>query len=300
MSNLESLFSSWKNPPSDSEELKCENARRMIFDAIRKSSSLQAHDVEVCGQGSYRSNTNVRLDSDIDICVRCKRTVYPDYSLVPGYQDPNLHPTAYHVTQFKQDVFAALKQHFSAQNVEWRNKSLHLRDNSYRVRADVVAAGEHRLYYQAKDGCIYYITPPGTQIVPDSGIPIVNWPEQHYTNGVNKNKATQRRFKHLVRIFKRVRNKMADDNHSTAPPMASFLLESLVWNVPDDFFVPESYVSTLRGILGFLYSATFDLPKCQNWKEINGIKLLFSNEQPWICAQVSAFVRDASNYLGFS
>ena len=30
-------------------------------------------------QGSYRHKTNVRADSDVDICVRLNTTFFPDY-----------------------------------------------------------------------------------------------------------------------------------------------------------------------------------------------------------------------------
>lgn len=74
----------------------------------------------------------------------------------------------------------------------------------------------------------------GVQMLTDKGRSIINWPEQHYRNGVDKNSATGRRYKRAVRILKMLRNEMAKQGVRAAQPIPSFLAECLVWNAPAD------------------------------------------------------------------
>ena len=53
----------------------------MIRTAIDANDDLKSMDIEVFTQGSYANNTNVRSESDVDVCVMLKdtfHTVYPD------------------------------------------------------------------------------------------------------------------------------------------------------------------------------------------------------------------------------
>ena len=64
----------------------------------------------------------------------------------------------------------------------------------------------------SKDGSYW----TGVAFQPDSGPRIVNWPEQNYDNGVEKNTATGQRFKDVVRILKRLRYKLLDEKVDAA------------------------------------------------------------------------------------
>ena len=70
---------------------------------------------------------------------------------------------------------------------------------------------------------------------PDSGSRIINWPEQTYNNGVERNTATGRKYKRVIRILKRLRDRMQDDGIAIAKKTPSFLIECLVWNADVDF-----------------------------------------------------------------
>jgi tRNA nucleotidyltransferase (CCA-adding enzyme) len=56
----------WATAPSETEETKCQNAVRLITNAIKERFGS---DVTVFLQGSYKNRTNVRQDSDVDIVV---------------------------------------------------------------------------------------------------------------------------------------------------------------------------------------------------------------------------------------
>lgn len=70
-SSLEEKFRNWMGAASDTEKDKREHAERQIRDAIRNDETLSKHDVKVFAQGSYRNNTNIPQDSDVDVCVCC-------------------------------------------------------------------------------------------------------------------------------------------------------------------------------------------------------------------------------------
>jgi len=75
----EDTFKSWGAPPGQTEQDKMDNAETAIRKAIRVNSRLASMDVNIILQGSYRSKTNVKQDSDVDICVCLNSTFFPRY-----------------------------------------------------------------------------------------------------------------------------------------------------------------------------------------------------------------------------
>ena len=292
----ESTFASWAKPPSDSEDQRCENAARMIRDAIEASPALAARAIRVIGHGSYRNNTNVRLNSDVDVCVCAMDAFYPDFVFVPGatLQSLGYGPGGYFPHQLKADLEAALVAHFGQQAVKRGNKVILVRDNSYRVSVDAAPTFERRRFHQNPDGSYWYDS--GTVLFPDTGSSIDNWPEQHYKNGVAKNDRTDRAFKPVVRILKRLRNEMTERGILTGS-VPSFLLESLVWNVPDSAFKHSTYGGDVMTVLDTLVAATANEASCSQWTEVNGMKYLFHYTQAWTREQAAIFCRLALPYL---
>ena len=78
--NWEDVFCTWGGAPSATEQTKCENAERAVRKAIDASVKLNTRNIEVFAQGSYANRTNVRQDSDVDICVLCNDAFFPDYT----------------------------------------------------------------------------------------------------------------------------------------------------------------------------------------------------------------------------
>jgi tRNA nucleotidyltransferase (CCA-adding enzyme) len=76
MSDWEATFTSWAKGPGTTEQAKCENAETAIRKAIAAHEKLSVMDITVFGQGSYRNKTNVRQNSDVDICVRLNSTFF--------------------------------------------------------------------------------------------------------------------------------------------------------------------------------------------------------------------------------
>ena len=72
----EETFNSWRMPPSVSEEGKLQNAEKLVSEAICENEALKKFSIDIFGQGSYANDTNVRLNSDIDINVRLSNTIF--------------------------------------------------------------------------------------------------------------------------------------------------------------------------------------------------------------------------------
>ena len=289
----EQIFRNWGSPPSQTEQDKCDNAERAIRKAISASARLKDSDITVFPKGSYRNRTNARLSSDVDICVLCRNTINVDYPEGMTDDDTGLHPATYHYSDYKNDIENALVGYFGRNAVTRGNKAFDVHENTYRVDSDVVACFVHRRY--RPNGT--YLT--GECLHPDNGGTIINWSNQNYDNGVEKNQATGRRFKAVVRILKRLRNEMADNNYGIAENLPSFLIECLVYNVPNEGFGHDSYIADVRWVLAYLCNNTRKDSDCEEWVEVNELKYLFRLSKPWTREQANAFLNTAWSYIGF-
>lgn len=291
----EEQFKKWAGPPGVTEQSKCENAERVCRKAIAASSILASRRVTVIPQGSYRNRTNCGAVSDVDICA-----LYTDntffFDLPAGMTIQNFGiriPADYPYAQYKNEVEQALVSYLGRSGVTRGDKAFDVHENTYRIDADVVPCFEYRRY----DTSGRYI--PGTAFLADSGKRIINYPEQNYRNGVKKNDDTGRRFKAVVRILKSLRAAMEADNIPAAKPIPSYLVECLVWNVPNVGFGHDTYTADVRYALAHLFNNTRRDDDCKEWGEVNELKYLFRPTQPWTKDQAHAFVSAAWDYVGF-
>lgn len=295
----EETFEVWAKPPGITEETKCAHAESAVRKAVEASAKLQQHAVRVFTQGSYRNRTNVRIESDVDLCVLCPNVYYTDFSFATGLNDAavGLVDSSYSYAEFRSDVGDALRLHFGGASVVRGNKAFDVHENTYRVDADVVACFTHRRYHRSPDGMIW--SSEGTELRPDAGGRVINWPEQGYKNGVEKNEATGRRFKAVVRILKRLAYYMAGKGIAVAKDFPSFLIECLVWNVPNSGFNHGTLTADVRSVLAHIFNSTMAFEKCSEWGEVNEFKYLFRQGQPWALAQAHSFASAAWDFLGF-
>jgi len=305
-----SVFETWTKPSSDTEAEKQGNAESMIRDAIRAYDPLRNRDIRIIPQGSYRNNTNVKQESDVDVCVCCMDPFFYDYTFADyGMTESNVVAAGYSYAEFKNNVEAALVKKFGKAGVRRGQKAFDVHANTYRVDADVIAAFAHRRYQKKSYNIMIggytfpHTEPEGTQFFPDgSGVAIVNWPEQHYTNGVAKNKATAYRFKSVVRALKNLKYEMEvsgnDTQRQAAKATPSYLIECLVYNV--DAFADGSCYGMVRDAIVNCYSATKEDETCKRWLEVNENKWLFHATQPWTRSQANNFLLHAWGYAEFS
>lgn len=292
--NWEDTFRSWAKSPSTAEQDKCNNAETAIRKAVANHSNFTNKTVRVFTQGSYRNRTNIGAESDVDVGVLCTDTFF--FDLPEGFTADSFGistPAEYSHPAFKNHLHEALNSHFSEKAVSRGNKAFDIHENTYRIDADVVPHFEFRRY--DKNG--NYLT--GTAFLTADGTRIINWPEQNYENGVAKNDATGYRFKALTRTIKNLRVQMANDGKDVAKPIPSYLIECLVWNVPNEGFNHDTYTADVRYVLAHLFNNTKNYDDCKEWGEVNELKYLFRTSQPWTREQAHAFISAAWDYVGF-
>ncbi len=293
----EFVFTTWAKGPSDTEKTKAENAERQIRQAINASPKLQNRNIVVFTQGSYRNRVNVRKDSDVDIGILCYDTFFPEYpdDNVKMLLEKTAADATYTYQVFKNEIEEALVARFGRASVKRGNKSFDIKENTYRVEADVAAFFEHRRYTSTSN----YLS--GVEMIPDDYNPprVRNWPEQHYTNGVYKNDNTNRRYKRIVRTLKSLSNEMSAQGIEIAKQTPSFLTECLVWNAPNTCFSFETYKSMLRSVLAHLFNNTLTQEKCSSRGEVSELKYLFRGSQPWSYQQAHKFVSAAWDYVEY-
>lgn len=294
----ESVFTTWSQGPSKTEQERAENAERQIRKAIQASPKLQSRDIKVFTQGSYRNRVNVRKDSDVDIGVVCFDVFFPEYpdDNVKAELSKKFSDGTYEYASFKNELEEALVARFGRVAVSRGSKSFDIKENTYRVESDVAAFFEHRRYTSVSS----YLS--GVEMTPDDRSPpmIRNWPEQHYETGVSKNSVTSRRYKRVVRILKTLGNEMAKNDIKSAKDTPSFLIECLVFNASNTCFEYSNYKSMVRAVLAELFNNTIDDEKCSEWGEVSELKYLFKGSQPWTRQSAHQFLNDAWNYIGYS
>ena len=291
--NWEDTFNAWSKPPGQTEQERCANAESVVRTAIKTSNALKKRNIKVFTQGSYRNNTNVKKESDVDVAILCYDTFFHYLPEGTTREDFKISPADYAYSTFKNELGEALVAYFGSSAVSRGNKAFNIKENSYHVEADAAPFFEHRRYH--KDGS--HIS--GVEFEPDNGGRVINWPEQHYENGVNKNDQTSRNFKAAVRILKSLALDMEDNNVAVAKQIPGFLSECLVWNVPNNSFNYNTYKQIMRACLAHLFNNTRKDEECSEWGEVSELKYLFKGQQKWTSEQAHNFISSAWDYLEF-
>ncbi|MDF0706289.1 nucleotidyltransferase [Flagellimonas okinawensis] len=293
----ETTLDNWRKPPSDTEESKLSNAERMVREAITEDDVLSSKSIRIFGQGSYANDTNVKLNSDIDINVQYNGGFFFELLNDTREEDAGidkLSSSSYSYDDFKDDVEKALIDKFGINSVVRKNKCITVLANSYRVETDVVPTWELRRYNKSK------IPVKGARFFPDEGGVVTNYPEQHIQNGKDKNARTQKRFKRLTRIHRKLRYKMIDDGIGVTDGITSFLLECLVWNVPDSVFNNnDTWTDRLKESIRYIYQKTKEEKDCKEWGEVSELLYLFHEGRKWSRKDVNDYMVQAWNYLEF-
>jgi hypothetical protein len=290
----EDTLNKWRKPPSDSEETKLSNAERMVKEAIQESDDLKDKKIDVFGQGSYANDTNVKLDSDIDLNASLNDSVFIDIPNEKKQEDFGYSDSNYKFSDYKDSLEKALVSKFGRTQVIRNDKCITIKANSYRVEADVIPTFK---YYRHEENGGKAI---GTKFLTDEGKSIVNYPIQHIDNGKKKNSQTQRRFKRLTRIFKRLRYKMIEDNETVSDNISSFLIECLVFNVPDNIFNDfDNWTDRLKEAILYLYKNTKEEKDCKEWGEVSELLYLFHSGRKWKNSDVNTFLLQAWKYLEY-
>lgn len=224
-------------------------------------------------QGSYKNDTNIRGDSDVDVILKFNQAFYYDASALYEKEQAYLKqmpPAKYSWDEFRYEAFKALKNKFYG-FVAQGNKSIKIKSDSHRLAADVVVCIGYRKY-TSLDSFVEGVAFLASQ----DKHRIVNYPKQHYDNGAKKNSKTGDRYKRTVRMFKNARNHLEDADmirHDLAP---SYFLECLLYNAPNDAF-QHGFQDTYTYIVDWMNRNDISKAVCQNEQQY----LFGSSSEQW-------------------
>lgn len=285
----EALLSRWIRPSSDNEKDQQDRAERMVRDAIDAHSVFEGVDRRVYTKGSYPNNTNVRRDSDVDVVVELKECEY--YNYAPGVVAPPAPPGGTYEgpwtpASWRAEVGKALDNAFGAGVVD-RSGKIAINIPAVagsRPSADVVPSFVYRRYNDAARTDV----DTGSCVFSTAGTKIVNWPDQQLEKGRAKNTRTNSRYKYFVRALKNAENTLVAAGTISALP--SYLMECLVFNVPDETLRAGSLDYGFQETLRWLYLRLDDGSAHQHWVEPNWCKWLFRGDQKWTVSEAKTLV----------
>jgi hypothetical protein len=279
-SEWEAHFASWIAPASNSEEQRVRATENAVRQAIASSNTLSDYSIQIVPQGSSINNTNTRNNSDLDLVLIAEAEVW--VRTAPGEPFPSdFNSTgaslADEYSLFRRQVLKTL--HASSgkllADMSDANKAIKLRPlTKARVECDVVPTFRLRqIKPRARSTLLGGSEDRGVVFVSSDGSEVSSFPEQHLANGRHKNVRTANRYKHVVRILKKMRS-LIDEGLLYAHP-SSYEIECLVYNVPDWELKNGSHYDATVAAIQFLLDALSTGTKCNNLVQVHRVYSLF-------------------------
>ena len=218
-------------------------------------------------QGSYRNNTHLRRQSDVDVVVELTSLPVRDDSLLPDSQKRLLNARFpdpdYGWRRFRRDVIRAITASFGESRVREGKKTLKLVMESPQIPVDVVVAVRYLKYTKYSGRRSYKHTEGLGLYLPTESRWTVSYPHVHQRNGVEKEKATNWWFRRCIRMFKNARAQLVEEGKLGPDTARSYQLECLLYNVPDRL-LRGSYQSAYSSVLCWLSRNDLSRFSCQN------------------------------------
>ena len=234
-------------------------------------------DFEIYLQGSYKNDTNIRGDSDVDVTIQLNSTFYSNLS-DDQKRILGLAAASYSWSDFRADVLKALRNYYGASFITEGNKSVKITGGSGRLPVDVVVCTQYRRYKTVNssdyvEGFCFWTQNDNRQVI--------NYPKSHYDNSVSKHQNSNKCYKPSVRMFKNIRGSITGDS------TPSYFLECMLYNVPNTTF-GASYQDTFCNIVNWLSKADLTSFVCANGQ----VNLFGSFQEQWSTAQAEQFIKN--------
>ena len=229
---------------------------------------------EVFLQGSYKNDTNLGGDSDVDVVVRLTTKLKPSVADLTGerLQGNGSHRFVHERWKsFRDHAMKAMSARFG-NAVKSGRKTLKVPKDKLPADADLVVTLSYR------EGIAFYLSEERRWVV--------SFPEQHHDRGSRKELTANNRFKRTVRMFKAARNRLVEKGALKKEDAPSYFIECLIYNVPDGLFAPK-LAPTYTGILDWLRKAKLQDFQCQNGR----VDLFGQGREQWTVKKARAFVR---------
>lgn len=296
----QAVLGRWVLPSSAHEQEKQDRALRMVKGAIDRWPAIRdGASYRVYAKGSYANNTNVRLDSDVDIVVQNQDCLYYDYNGCEALPGTTTTPYQGKWTPeaWRSEVLAALKNAFPSE-VSGSGRVAITVDEHDGTRPDIdVVPSFNYVRYDSADMSVAH---KGSKVFPLSGASIVNYPDQQMENGKSKNSATNGRYKKFARALKSAENALVKADTIEAKP--SYFMECLAYNVPNHILssgttLEAGFDGTLRWLWAALKEEAYQRT---NWLEPNRLKYLFHNNAAWTPEDARELVLNTWVHLGYA
>lgn len=284
-SERQALLDRWMSRHSDAEELRMDRADRMVTAAISAHPEFDGyrHVIKMYAKGSYANQTNVRLDSDVDIVVENRDVFYYDFfprSIAPVPSQITPYAGRWNdEEEWRAEVTKALQNAFTASQVDAGGKvALTVAEvPGSRPSIDVVPSFLYRRYDSADRRIVH----EGSRVFTTTGAVIDNFPAQQKANGIEKDRLTGGRYKKYVRALKSAENYLAEQD--IIEDLPSYFMECLVYNVPNSviktgYALDEGFKATLAYLVTNLIGDDYSE---EDWEEPNGLKYLFRGHKKW-------------------
>jgi len=297
MTDWEAWLRTAAQRPSDHEDAKWQRTLAQVKASLDAHEPLNGRPWRVYAKGSYANNTNVRLNFDVDIAVEYHGYFYYDLEFELKGKDKSVvgivdSDDPYTRDQFKKDIHDALVASFGKDSIEVGDIAYRIRNGKTTLPADVVPCWEYRRYDSKQT--VHH----GARIFTGSGKVVNNFPQHQLDNGTSKNVTTSRRYKRMARALKKLQTKMLNEG-VIKQELPSYLIECLVYNVPNDKFGAGTYTADMRWVLATIFNSTLNGGDWNDWIEVNGLKYLYRGGAKWTREQVHTFADAAWNHMGY-
>ena len=270
MSIPESALARWSHHQSGTA---FKQAHVPIRESLEAHKGLSQFKYEVFLQGSYKNDTNLGGDSDVDVVVRLNTKLKPSVAELTGerlQQDGSHRFVHQQWKSFRDEALKATQARFGRAAKSGR-KTLKVPKGKIPADADLVVTVSY------KEGIGFYL--------PDEERWVVSYPQQHHSRGLKKEKATNNCFKRTIRMFKVARNRLVEKGVLKKEDAPSYFIECLLYNPPDTLFVPK-LAPTYMGILSWLKEAKLKDFQCQNGQ----VQLFGPGREQWTVKKGQTFV----------
>lgn len=240
-------------------------------------------------QGSYRNDTNLTGDSDVDVVLELNSVFRHDWTSLSQYErgllSSSFQPATHSWDDFRREVLKALEAGFGRALVGQGNKSIKLKADPPRLAADIVVCMEYRRYTSYNSyvqGIVFYALQDKRWVV--------NYPKLHYDNGARKSKRTSDRYKRTVRMFKSARNRLEEANLIGSNLAPSYFLECLLYNAPDSAY-RWGFQDTYCSIVNWWNQTDLEGLFCQNGQQY----LFGDSDEQWSIAEANTLGAQLAN-----
>jgi hypothetical protein len=267
----------WDNASNQADKQQIKNAFGEIKRCLLSNAEINNYnsrgELKIYEHGSFVCNSSIKQASDLDMHVALARANFPAW---------------------KDTVERVLVGTFGRKSVKRKKVAITVIGHENRADTDVLPCG----FYDNQNGVVAYSDAQNRKVK--------YFPKEDKSGIREMDVDTDNDYSKMVRVYKGCKQEMIQDG---IDGIASFMIECLLYNLPNSLFVYDNYEGTTEDIYlkmfidskNALFSAQLNTwEKAQAYYEINGEKPLYQNENHFnrtreFFENMNAYIR--KNYL---